>query len=425
MDFDVSITKAETEKKALETSRGGALKVAPGAVEAAPVARKAKSATVIAWPSGGAQPSGERPRRFNGVLLSFLLVVLLPTACVTAYLLFWATPRYVSEFRVAVRSAGGATAGQLPSLLGLSGISQSGNDSNAVVQYLQSHDAVADLDATLSLRDHYSNPSIDFFSRLDPKAADETFLRYWQGMIDAYYESTTGTIVVQVSAFSSEKALAISTRALKSAEDLINRLSTRARDDTVGYAEAEVNKSESRLNEVDAKLKVLRDKDKILDAQKAAESTLALAAKLEERLASLRANLSTQLSSMDANAPSALATRHTIDGLQEQLDRINAGITASPGSGDGTLSNVIGDFDQLENQRLFAEKAYQSALAALETARLEATRQQVYLTTIVTPSLPQDSSFPQPWRGGASTFGTALAIWAVLVLAASAVRQHL
>ena len=86
---------------------------------------------------------------------------------------------------------------------------------------------------------------------------------------------------------------------------------------------------------------------------------------------------------------------------------------------------MLGAFDRMENQRVFAERAYQSALAALETARVEAGRQQVYLATIVSPNLPQEPGFPRPWRGTASAFGIAMAIWAILILAASAVRQHL
>jgi len=373
--------------------------------------------------------------RRGPLLWTFALIVVLPTLVAGIYLCFVASNRYVAEFRAAVRSVEPMKSSEIPSLLGLAGMSQTGNDSHAVVQYLESRQALEDIDAAASVRARYEATTVDWLSRLGPNEPVEGFVRYWRRMLDAYYETTTGTIVVRAEAFAPADALAISSAALSLSEKLVNQLSTRARADTLSFADAEVAKAEARLSQVNLRLRDLRDKEQVLDPRKAAETTLGIAAKLREEIASANAQLSAQRSSLSANAPSVIAMRERIAGLERELDRINGEATAAPGSSSDApganlsaakpLSGVISDFDQLENERLFAEKAYQSALASLETARMDANRQQIYLATIVRPELPQEPVFPRPIRNTATVFAIALAIWLIGALAAFAIRDHM
>lgn len=57
-------------------------------------------------------------------------------------------------------------------------------------------------------------------------------------------------------------------------------------------------------------------------------------------------------------------------------------------------------------EREFAEKALISAMTAVEAARVEAMRQQVYLERVTNPSHPDYSAYP--WR----------IIWTIVVMAA-------
>ncbi len=358
-------------------------------------------------------------------LTSFCMLVVVPTLVFGVYLLFFVSPRYETEFRVAVRSGEAAKMSELPSFLGLAQSSQLANDSHAVIQYLQSRGALEDLDDTAALRAHYSRPSRDWWSRLDGEAPVEGFLRYWRRMLDAYFEPTTGTITVRVAAFDPGESLKIATVALSLSERFVNAMSSKSRDDSLAFARDEVGKMEARLEDVNLRLTRLRDKDKVLDARSAAAATLSVAEKLKTLIATTQASLATQSLALSPDAPSIVATRKTVAGLQQELDRINAELTASSDSKGAALSSVIADFSQLENEHGFAEKAYQSALAALETAREEAARQQLYLATIVRPELPEEPSFPRPLRQTATFFGVALALWAVATLLVSAVRQKL
>ena len=250
----------------------------------------------------------------------------------------------------------------------------------------------------MGLRAHYQDSGIDFWARMGSRETAEAAVRYWRNMLDAYYELSSGTIVARVIAFSPEKTLELARSALKQAENLVNRMSDRSRADTVGFAEAEVRKAETRLAAVNNRLRDLRDREKILDPRKSAEETQSFTAKLKAEIGGLNADLEVKRRYLDENALQVVQTKNQIAALQHELERAQAQATTDSASAAKPLSGVIGAFDQLENERLFAEKAYQSSLASLETARIDANRQQIYLATIVGPSLPQEPSFPKPLR---------------------------
>ena len=418
--------KSEAEAPSVEMrSEGTALQAAkPQAVQPA-----AERPVPQVWSDFRSKASGERRSRTRSLaFLSFLLVVVAPTIAATYYTIFWASNRFVSEFRVAVRSIQPIKTGGMADLFGFTGVSQAGNDFNAVVQYLQSRQAIEDLGGAKTVETVYDDPSVDWFSRLRAGPPIEELTRYWDRMVNSYYESSTGTIIVRVSAFKPPDAYRIAALLLANAEGLVNRLSERARHDSVAFAAQELSQAESRLTDVRAKLKVLQDQESILDPQKTAEMTLTLAAKLKEQIANKNAALSTQRAQLSADAPTVQATRDEIAGLQRELAKVEAQVTALPSKANGgerPLTSVLGAFQQLADEKVFAEKAYQSALTSLETARMDASKQQLYLATIVPPGLPEEASFPKPVRDIALTFGVAMAIWLIGLLSVYSVREHM
>lgn len=381
------------------------------------------------WPGDGFEGIREPSRRgLPLLLLSFALAVIVPALIAAAFTTLWASSRYVSEFRVAVRSIQPIKTGGAADLFGFAGVSQAGNDSNAVVQYLQSRQAIDDLGGAQALASLFDKASIDWFARLRPGAPIEEFMRYWNRMVDAYYEPATGTVIVRATAFQPADALRIAKDLLRNAEALVNRLSERARQDSVAFAAQELANAEARLADLRVRATKLQDKEAILDPQASAQSTLTLAAKLREDIARRDAELAAQRARLSANAPSVRATEDEIAGLSQELERVEAQATArraTVGADGRPLSSVLGAFQQLGDEKTFAEKEYLSALTSLETARMDAAKQQIYLATIVSPGKPEEASFPKPPRDVAIVFGVALAVWLVGLLTVHSVREHM
>ncbi|MFK5599184.1 hypothetical protein ACFZ8E_19620 [Methylobacterium sp. HMF5984] len=388
-----------------------------------PLAENTLSGANIIW-----KPDGRtKKRRLGFALISFVSLVIIPTLIVFVYTSFFASPRYMAEFRFGVRTADTMKSGGFADLFGIAGNAQSGNDANAVVQYLQSWQSINEAEESLPLRQMFSRDDIDYFSRLDANASTEDFVKYWNKLVEPFYETSTGTVTVKVSAYAPADARALAKALLRLSEKLVNNLSERVREDSVRFALGEVSKAETRLSDVRDRLRVVQDREAILDPQKSTEQVLGLSAKLKEEISRRSADLSSLSQKLNEGAPSIVNLRDQINGLKHELQRIESQTTAvgTTGAQNRPLSSVIGGFQKLADEKMFAEKALQSALVTLETSRMNAIKQQIYLSTIVQPGLPQDPVFPRPIKNTLMSFCLCFAIWAIVVMIVASIREHI
>ena len=414
----------------LVPTRSGGRDMSPESRDAG--SREVDAAKLEATPMGpqgrGWQPHASTGKSSIWLRFSFLLVVLVPLFAVAGYALLIATPRYVSEFRAAVRTVEPVKSASLPELFGLGAPSQSTNDANAVVQYIHSRHAVELIERHLPLRATYTASDIDFVSRFYGKPDIEPITRYWNRMVEAFYESSTATIVVRASAYTPSDALKIAQYLLSDSESLVNHLSARARSDVLALAQGEVVNAEKQMRAVARQYLELQNKEATLDPQRAAEANIALASRLREQISQKKAEL-TMSKQLSPNTPRARVAEQNIAALEQELADVETRATGQTARNkelsEKSLSSMMGEFMPLAEERKFAEKAYLSALASLETARLEAARQQVYLSVIVPPGLPEEADFPRPWRMIGLTALVATTIWLIGLLGVYSIREHM
>jgi capsular polysaccharide transport system permease protein len=366
-----------------------------------------------------------RRRRFPVRLLSFVVFVLLPVAVAAVYYFIIAADQYVAEFRFALRTVEPARAEVGGILQGPVAPSPVGVDSYAVVQYLGSRDVIDELGKTIDLRGMFSRPEADWFARLELPVSIEELVRYWKSQVDAFYDMTNGTIVVRARAFKPDDALQLAQAILSAAEQLVNDLSARARRDTLRNAEKEVHRAERRLKSALARLREFRDREGIIDPRKTADATQALAGRIREEIVRAETELATVKHYMRADAPSVRMLEARIQSLQTQLRSVESEVTDAEKSRSEVLSHVMGSYERLESERTFAEKAYQHALEALDRARMNADRQQVYVAGFVQPSLPEEPLYPRRLRSVGIILFLCCAVWLIGAFAVQTVREHL
>jgi capsular polysaccharide transport system permease protein len=372
-----------------------------------------------------AAESARARRRFSGRLLSFAIIVVGPAVLGAVYFFIIAADQYVAEFRFALRAAEPAR-GEVGGLLAVGiGPSPIGVDSYAVVQYLASRDIIDDLGKTLDLREMFSRPEADWLARLQLPVPIEELVRYWKNQVDAFYDAANGTIVVRARAFTPEDALKLAQGIFASAERLVNQLSARARHDTVKNAEREVRRAERRLKSALGRLNEFRDREGLIDPQKTADATQALAGRIRDEIVRADTELSTVRHYMRADAPSVKMLEARIQSLQAQLRSVESEVTDTEKSRSEVLSRVMGAYQQLESERTFAEKAYQHALEALDRARINADRQQVYIASFVQPSLPEKPLYPRRWISVGLVLFVGCAVWLIGTFIVHTVREHL
>jgi capsular polysaccharide transport system permease protein len=361
--------------------------------------------------------------------VSFVVVVLLPVLAAAVYYLAIAGDQYVAEFRMSLRTVDAPRVEPILLLGGDTAHTSAATESQIVAQYIASRAIVDELDPRLDLRRMFSPPAADFWSRLWLPASIEQLVRFWRNQVDPFYDTTTGTIIVKVRAFSAADALTLAQAIVASSERLVNELSVRARRDAVGQAEGEVGAAETRLKAALSAIQDFRDKQGLIDPGKSVDATTTLATKLRDDLLKANAELATLKSYMHDDAPTVRVLKARIRSLETQQRALSHELTASrvPQSPvpAPALSQALGSYETLEAERKFAEAAYQHALEGLDKARDNANRQHIYIESFVPPSLPEMSLYPRRWRTLGTVALIAFAIWAIGSLAVQSIRDHL
>ena len=413
--------------------------VSPDA-EAAPAAQPVAAAGVAGLPvrsgnAGGVAPWHGRPaapgntiehrRRFPLAWLSFLAIVVLPVATAGIYYFLIAADQYVTEFRLALRSVEPAQRRHDTLFQVSAAPARIGLDSYIVVQYIASRAIVDDLGRTLDLRAMFSTDKADWPARLHLPVSVEELVAYWKGQVDAFFDATNGTIVVRASAFTAPDALRLAQGILGSSERLINQLSARARRDALRSSESEVHLAEQRLAAALTHLRDFRDRQGLIDPHKTADATAVRAGEIRDELVRADTELSTLKHYMQDSAPTVEVLKSRIRSLEEQRRSIEGEVTETEKTRSAALSRVMGAYEELEGERRFAENAYQHALEALDRARIDADRQQIYIADFVPPSLPEEALYPRRLRSLAIVASIAFAVWAIGGLIVRSVRDHL
>lgn len=107
-----------------------------------------------------------------------VVIILMPVFAISVYIGQMMTDRYATEASIMIkRHAQGPSVTGLGAALGLGDLSAT-EDERLLLAYIHSPDLLLLLDEDLNLRSHYSQPSVDRFSRLAPDASREEFLKF-------------------------------------------------------------------------------------------------------------------------------------------------------------------------------------------------------------------------------------------------------
>lgn len=351
-----------------------------------------------------------------------LFCVVLPTLLASVYMFAFAADQYVSEAKFVVRGAAGPQPGMLSSLLQGAGMSRAQDDTFAVQDYILSRDALEELNKTVNVRDVFNRPEADILSRFPIPYLGDTFehlYKHYLKRVDISYDSTTGVTQLSVKAFRADDAATIAAALLTGGERLVNRMNERQRANTMGYARREVADSEARVQKVAADIATYRTRESLLDPNKQSVTMLQGIADMTTRITLAKTQLGEVMKS-SPNSPLIEALKRRIGVMQGQIDEARAKIT---GAGNSMVPQIT-EFDALTLQREFADRQLVSATAFLDTARLSAERQQLYLDQIVKPNQADYPAYPKRFVDIAIVFATCFGVYTIARLLLAGAREH-
>ena len=361
-----------------------------------------------------------RRRRRLLAILSFVVMVVIPTIAAAIYYGFYAKDIYVTESRFIIRSQQTISAGKFSFLAGIS--SPSEKDSQAIVDYIKSVSIIDDLLNSSKINIYEIFSKGDFFSRFDTTLPKEEFVKYWRSMVRARYDGKSDAVVLKVRAFTPEDSLALSKEILKKSEEVVNKITDKARKRAVVFAEKDVKIAEERLLSILSKLSGLRAQSGIMDPNVSVKSSTALEQQMLVQLLSLKVKLETRKRLLGKNAPDLPALRSKIAALEKELKKIRSAGNTERKNKD--FPQILKRFELLKTELNFAEKAYVRALTALETARIQADRNAKYLAVYIQPVLPQSATEPKRIHMVSMVALITFLTWMIVGLMFMGIRDH-
>ena len=362
-----------------------------------------------------------RRRKLMIMNVRLFFFVLLPTILAAVYYYAIATPMYStrSEFVIQQAEAKGMGLGGL-----FSGTQfATSQDSIAVQGYLQSRDAMQRLDADIGFRSHFNKPEIDFLQRLAPDATAEAAYKLYRRNVKISYDPTEGLIRMDVIAADPQTATAYSEALIGYAEDQVDHLTQRLREDQMqgsreSYSEAETNMLAAQRNVV-----TLQEKFKILSSETEASLITQQVSVLETKLSQDRLSLAEMEANEQPNQARMEPLKRRMVALQEEIASLRSKLTE-----DGLTGLSLA---QVQSELLVAKANVETrqlllsqSLLSLETSRIEANRQVRYLSLSVSPVAPDEAAFPRAFENTMVAMMIFAGIYLMISMTAAILREQ-
>ncbi len=368
---------------------------------------------------GGGVPVRRSDRAFRlGILASFAVLVFLPSLLAGVYWGLIASPQYAAEAKFSLRTSDSAGSDALGGLSGLP-MSRQAQDSQIIVSYIQSPALLRGLIKTLNLTALYSDPAIDYFSRLEPGAPIEKFEKYWERHMDVQAEAMSGIVTVNVRTFTPKDSENVVNEIVRQSENVVNELGDRPRRDALAQAKLELTRSEQGLRDATLAMRDARNKEGVLDATASAQVINDIISELRLKLVETESAIVSEV----PDAPQARIHEEQIDKLKQEIDKFNGEIARD--SSSLSMADHLSALSLVQTELDVARQRYAAASATYQAARLDMETQRTYVVAFLQPILAQKSTYPRRWLQWLLVAGPSLLLWSLGAGLAAMARDNM
>lgn len=364
-------------------------------------------------------------RRKRLLLLAARLMafVMLPTMLVGYYYYGVATPMYATttEFQIQ-KSEASSPAGGLAGLFGGTTFATV-QDSIAVQSFLESREAMLLLDEELDLRGHFSAEDIDPLNRLAPDASSEDLYELYRRNLTLGYDPTEGMIRMEVLAPDPALSQAFSSALLRYAEERVDQMTQRVRGDQMAGARESYDSAEAALAAAQMRVVSLQEQSGILSSEAEVGALFNQISTFEIQLQNERLRLA-ELQAVDRpNATRVEVAERNIARLEALISELRDSMTVGQAS-EASLARISSELVVAQADLQTRQLMLSQALQQLETARIEADRQSLYLTISVNPVAPDEAAYPRKLENTLLAFLIFSGIYLMLSMTASILREQ-
>lgn len=357
---------------------------------------------------------------------TFILVVVLPCILAAIYYSFIVSGQYITEARMIVRTIGvseqfsESETREGRSMIGGDSLTQ---DAYIVANYLESQELVKILDARIGLSALFSKGEIDHLSRLSKEASSEEVHAYWNSQIDTYVDGPSGIIIFTVRAFSAEDSFLIMETALEAVDDMIGRISDRAKTKLVERVEGELIASLISYEESLNNLRQYQNQTGILDPRLQARLSTAIIGELVERRIGLSVQLEATRSAGAGDSALARQLSRNIDAIDSEI-KVRQDSLASNATGSNQLSETLVEFARLETNRVVEQAIFKANARNLDTAKSAALQRTTFVSVFSKPTLADEALYPKRLSAWLIVAIGMLTLWTTGTLIWMSIQDH-
>ncbi|MCD0420998.1 capsular biosynthesis protein [Rubrivivax sp. JA1024] len=354
-----------------------------------------------------------------------LAIVAVPTLLCALYFSTVASDRYVSESLVTVRQAGGNSGAGIPgAALLLAGINPPAHeDTMHLREFVHSQALALQLQDKLKLREHFGQIKLDLPNRLASDATLEKFIDYYRDKVEVEYDERSALLKIRTQGLDPAFAQQLNAAILDASERFVNETSHRIAREQLQFAEGELQIAGKRVQDATTAVLNFQGKSRVLDPTIQLQAAGALSAELDATKAHLEAELNTLRGFLNDNAYQVQALKRRIEAIDRQIEveRQRSTVRDTKGS---QLNKQALEFQALQLQAEFARDAYKLAMAAVENARIEASRKIKSLVIIEPPSRPEVAEYPRVGYDLATVLAFSILLYAIARLVLATIREH-
>ncbi|NSZ15682.1 hypothetical protein [Agrobacterium vitis] len=358
---------------------------------------------------------------------SLIAFVLVPSVFAAIYYFLIASGQYISETRMVVRTIGVSerfdTSEQREgrSIIGGDSLTQ---DSYIVANYLKSPQIVRKLDTEIGLRNFFLKDDIDPLSRLSSDPTSEDLHKYWMQHVDTYVDGPSGIIIFTVRAFSPEDSVSISKAALAAADEMISKISDKAKSDLVDRVEHDLISSLEDYRKALDDLREYQNKTGILDPVSSAKMVSTIISKLTEQ----KLNLTVDLKSLEAakadNTARGRELRRSIQAIDDQIQLRQNSLAGKDTNDPTQLSTSMIEFSRLETRRIVTQALYEATVKNLDTAKSTALKRTTFVSIFSDSHAPEKSKYPERFSAWLILSAGLFTLWMTATLVWMSIEDH-
>ncbi|MCI2394120.1 capsule biosynthesis protein [Aliiroseovarius sediminis] len=363
-----------------------------------------------------------RRRKLWFLFLRLAFFVFLPTVIAGLYYYNYATPMYATKTEFVIQKADGQGGSGLGSLFAGSGLATS-QDSITVQSYLTSRDAMLRLDGDLGYKSIFSDDNIDPIQRLEEGASNEAAYKLYKKNVKIGFDPTEGIVKMEVIAPAPEQSAQFSEVLVSYAEERVDNLTQRLREDQMEGAIASYEKAEQDMLDAQAEVLRLQEEMGVFDATSDAAALMSQITGFESQLQEKRLALQQLMDNARPNQARVDGLRGDIGRLETLIIELRGRLTETAGE-NGSLASISGRLRIAQTNLETRTLLMQQSLQQLENARIEANKQTRYLELGVRPVAPDEPTYPRAFENTLLAFLIFSGVYLMASITVSILREQ-